>query len=145
MCELCAVTFFCLLCLPQFSLIKSKHNGSSSRCLGFDYTTVKWKLFPFLQRHCLVAESGLAVVACASAGRVTFNSRMTLSSSYGNDSCGNNACYYPGSLIHAMWAKIKTLIFHRYNIIYKSYHKTSIFPVALKTGMPPSPPCLLPK
>lgn len=80
------------------------------------------------------------MVACASAGRVTFNSRMTLSSSYGNGSCGNNARYYPGSLIHAMWAKIKTLIFHRYNIIYKSYHKTSIFPVALKTGMPSSLP-----
>lgn len=80
------------------------------------------------------------MVACASAGRVTFNSRMTPSPSYGNGSCGNKACYYLGSLIHAMWAKIKTLIFHRYNIIYKSYHKTSIFPVALKTGMPSSLP-----
>lgn len=45
-----------------------------------------------------------------------------------------------GLLIHDMWARIKTLIFHRYNINYKSYHKTSIFPVALKTGMPPSLP-----
>lgn len=80
------------------------------------------------------------MVACASAGRVTFNSRMTPSPSYGNGSCGNKAHYYLGSLIHAMWAKIKTLIFHRYNIIYKSYHKTSIFPVALKTGMPSSLP-----
>lgn len=137
---LCAVALFCLLCLPQFSLIKSKYNDSSSRCLGSDYMTVRRKLFPILQWRCLVVEAWLVVVACASAGRVTFNSRMTPSSFYGNGSCGNKACYYLGSLIHAMWAKIKTLIFHRYNTIYKSYHKTSIFPVALKTGMPSSLP-----
>ena len=126
------------------SRIKSKYCDSSSHCSDFDFTVVKWKLLGFLQLCCFTRRARLALVACVSAGKVIFARSDPFIFSWELLLWKWVSNSYLGSLIHAMCAKIKTLKFHRYNIIYKSYHKNIHFPHSpWKLGMPPPCPQLL--
>lgn len=118
-----------LICFIWFALIESSSNITWSRphYSDFDDKAVGWcslsnssQGMAFLKRPRHVSRARSPRHCVLPLGTWPVARAVASSSFHWNCSCENGAWQYLGSLIHAMWAKIKALKFHRYNTIYKS-------------------------